>query len=341
MNYMSSTGKSPTWENLLPPVEEEINEYHFKRFFEVMFLRQEVWYKKNFLKLSPPWSDNEFLRDYKFENVYRELDRNSQWEIKNIIMNTELSDMDKIFQIIFFRMVNQPDFFEFYRKFADFKFPFPTRSEFDSEIFFKALQKYRSETGNPYTSAYLINTMCCPGRKRDDCFANTIIPTLKKSISGVYIQLKKSKEPEEFIKKLEELPSVAGFVSHEIYISLCYFAKYTESTFFPWDENDYTNVGPGASLGIRLIFPSTDSAGQKERIYDLRDISWDMLKRYPFKYVSWDKEKKEYKVETGKKAHNITLHQIEFHLCGYQKYFKMENGVGKQRSKYDWKKYLK
>jgi hypothetical protein len=98
---MSSTGKSPSWENLLPPVEEEISEYHFKRFFEAMFLRQEVWYKKEYLKELPPWSNDEYFRIIGFTNVLENLDEIPQWEIHKIIRNEDLKAVDKCFKFMF------------------------------------------------------------------------------------------------------------------------------------------------------------------------------------------------------------------------------------------------
>lgn len=346
MNYHSSSGSNPEWERLLPSVEEDINEEHLRMFFSMMYERQEIWYKRNILKQQPPWTENEWLRDYKFENVYRELDRNSQWEIRHIIMNDDLNPIDKLFQIIFFRLVNQPDFFEFYNREYNFFNVLPTRKEFSGEKFLKALKKYRETVGNPYTSAYLINTMCCGlGNKRDNCFSEKIIPHVRDNAIGLYTQLKKSKKPEDWVQMLETFPSVASFVSHEIYISLCYLERYSEKNWFPWNENDYTNVGPGASLGIRLIFPSTPAKEQKQRIYDLRDLAPMMLNKN-FKYLRWDRKKgyssmtmeKGYYVEEGREYCDINLHQIEFFTCAIQKYWKMINGVGKQRSRYNWNK---
>ena len=102
-------------------------------------------------------------------------------------------------------------------------------------------------------------------------------------------------------------------------------------------QNDFTNVGPGAMVGIRLIFPSTPSSLQEKRIYDLRDMAEEQLKLAEIRkgvkmpYLHWDKENKKY--YTSGEC-NITLHQIEMWLCEFQKYWKMLKGVGKQRSKF-------
>ena len=106
-----------------------------------------------------------------------------------------------------------------------------------------------------------------------------------------------------------------------------------------FDQNDYTNVGPGASIGIRLIYPSLKTLkDQKQAIYWLRDDAEKELskiaksKGVPMYYLEWDKEKREYYFND---KCNITLHQIEMWLCEFQKYWKMTIKTGKQRSKFN------
>jgi hypothetical protein len=105
-----------------------------------------------------------------------------------------------------------------------------------------------------------------------------------------------------------------------------------------FDQNDFTNVGPGASIGIRLIYPNLNTVvKQKQAIYWLRDESEKWLnkigeeKKDSMQYLYWDKIKGCYYTNS---ECNITLHQIEMWLCEFQKYWKMTIGQGKQRSKF-------
>ena len=99
-----------------------------------------------------------------------------------------------------------------------------------------------------------------------------------------------------------------------------------------FDQDDFTNVGPGASIGIRLIFPSLKKGEQEKGIYILRDMAKGYLeKNGNFKYIDWDFETNNYKIVKPKEG-KITLHQIEMWLCEFQKYGKMKIGEGKQRS---------
>jgi len=332
MQYYSTSGSKPTWDEKLPKVEETVNKHHLSEFFRIMFERQEVWRKRFMLKEKPPWTKDKILRDYKFTNVYRELDRHSQWEIENIIKQDNLSRLDVIWQIIMFRLINRPETFEFFGKKTKWGNGLPKYEEFNKNVLYAMMRKFRSMGENPFTNAYLVNSLACPGKTRDWCYALHILPEIHKVIPEISKLLLVSKEPQEIINYLIKLPSIANFIAHEIYISFCYVPKYSDRRLMKFTENSWTNVGPGASLGIRLIFPSLSSREQIDGIYMLKEMASDMLKKFgAFWYPYWSKDDDFYFVS---QLPNITLHQIEMFLCEYSKYWKMTEGVGKQRSKF-------
>ena len=59
-----------SWHDKLPDERLEVYEPHVRLFFETMYERQMIW-KRRFIEK-------------------RELDRNSQWQIKNILLDSEL-----------------------------------------------------------------------------------------------------------------------------------------------------------------------------------------------------------------------------------------------------------
>ena len=101
-----------SWYDKLPNDDLEVYEPHLKLFFETMYERQLIW-KRRFIEQRPrPWTDNEIFRNSKFTNVYRELDRNSQWQIKNILLDSSLSRVNLIWKMMVFRFFNCPETFE-------------------------------------------------------------------------------------------------------------------------------------------------------------------------------------------------------------------------------------
>lgn len=353
-----------SWYKNLPDEKLDVCEENLILFFQTMYERQMVW-KRRFIEKRPaPWTTNIILRDYKFTNVYRELDRNSQWQINNILLDQSLSLKNLIWKLMVFRTFNNPETFTFDPKgkslqtnlFGDevksglrqandttelipatkWKNGIPDYDEYDEEEFVRFIAGIRSVGKNPFTTAYLINSMATPGQSRDYCYTRSVIPTIHRRMSEIISTVITANTPEEIISFLTTLPAVANFIAHEYYQDFTYIPRYTNRRFMRFDQNDYTNVGPGAAVGIRLIFPNLKGKQQKEGIYRLRDMADEMLEKVAvngqsFPYLEYDKKKNKY--YTTNKC-NITLHQIEMWLCEFQKYWKMTIGEGKQRSKF-------
>lgn len=351
----------------LPNENIDVHEENKRLFFWLMHERMCIWKRRFIDKKERPWTENEILRDYKFTNVYRELDRNSQWQIKNILLDNSLSLKNLIWKMMVFRFFNNPETFTFSPKNKAIQgnlFGTPTKSglkqaqshdelisaikwkngipdydEYDEDEFSRFIAGIRSTGLNPYTTAYLINSQATPGQPRDYCYTRVVIPTLHAKIPEIIKTVISAKSPEDIISYLTKMPAVADFIAHEFYQDFTYIPRYTDRKFMKFDQNDYTNVGPGASIGIRLIYPSIDNLrDQKQAIYWLRDAAEKELSKIakskgePMYYLEWDKEKRQYYFSD---ECNITLHQIEMWLCEFQKYWKMTIKTGKQRSKFE------
>lgn len=366
------------WYDKLPDESLELFEPHMRLFFETMYERQMIWKRRFIEGRERPWTDNKIFQESKFTNVYRELDRNSQWQIKNIILDDKLSLKNLIWKMMVFRFFNNPETFMFEPKGKTLQpnlFGAPVKSglkqaqskdelisatkwrngipdydEYDEEEFSQFIAGVRSSGQNPYTSAYLINSQATPGQPRDYCYTRVVVPTLHKNLNRLIATVLKAKKPEDIIEYLKTLPAVADFIAHEFYQDFTYIPRYTDRKFMKFDQNDFTNVGPGASIGIRLIYPNLKTVReQKQGIYWLKDEADKWLEKIGnergelFPYLWWDKENEKYEVEDKDFFYDrneyhgyggITLHQIEMWLCEFQKYWKMIIGEGKQRSKF-------
>ena len=345
-----------SWHDQLPDESISLYEPHLRLFFEVMHERQLIWKRRFIDKKERPWTENKIFQESKFTNVYRELDRNSQWQIKNILLDDELSLKNLIWKMMVFRFFNNPETFTFDAKrkivqgdlfdgmpklisASKWRNGIPDYDEYDEEEFAQFINGIRATGQNPYTTAYLINSQAAPGKSRDWCYTRLVIPTLHKKMNEIIKTVLTAKKPEDIITYLKTLPAVADFIAHEFYQDFTYIPRYTNRKFMRFDQNDYTNVGPGCSIGIRLIYPSLSTIKeQKQAIYWLRDLAEEWLTKISAEkgenmpFLEWDKDKREY--YTTDKC-NITLHQIEMWLCEFQKYWKMIIGMGKQRSKFE------
>lgn len=343
-----------SWDYLLPDERLTVHEGFLHEFFITLYERQRIW-KRRFIEKRPrPWTDDPILSDYKFTNVYRELDRNSQWMIRNILLDDGLTLKDLIWKMMVFRFFNNPETFEFdpsespstgdliadkgFTSAKRWRNGIPGYDEYGENEFAGLIASVRAKGLNPYTTAYLINSQATPGKSRDYCYTHLVIPTLHKCLDRLITTVVRARQPRHIIEYLRTLPAVADFIAHEFYQDFTYIPRYTPRKFMRFTADDYTNVGPGAAVGIRLIFPSTKRGKEQRRaIYRLRDMAKERLEEIavengePMPYVEWDKERSEY-VVSGE--FNLTLHQIEMWLCEYQKYWKMKHGVGKPRSRF-------
>jgi hypothetical protein len=342
---------NPRTKQFLPDESLDVCEENLHLFFKTMFDRQQIWYKRFIKKQEAPWTKDKFFKNFKFTNVYRELDRNSQFQIENFF-KTEKNRKELIWKIMFFRFFNQPEFFKFIEEITiksdeagacDFSFigMIPSYDSFKPEELKSLMEAYREQGGNPFTNAYLTNSQACPGKTRDECFAFKVIPTLHSLIPKISKTLLMAKSPEEIIKLLMTLPSVSNFMAHEFYQDFTYAPRYSNIMLMKFDQDDFTNVGPGAEVGIRLIFPNRKGTKDKlQAIYDLRDLAVDYMNQFgDFKYLGYNGISENYFIDFNKPK--ITLHQIEMWLCEFQKYWKMQIGEGKQRSQFKPKTIIK
>ncbi len=321
-------GSEAEWLKLLPSVEDSFREDLMHQFFGMMYERQQIWVRRSVLKQKFPWTDDPILRDHKFTNVYRELDRSSQWEIQHIISDHSLGLKDLVWKILVFRTFNKPELF-------DFAQGIPAYEGFDFEEFFNTVEAFRATGQNPFTSAYYINNTACPGQSRDWCYCYHALPKLHAALPKIVKMILTNEHPTKLVAEFVKLPCIGKFLAHEFYISLTYAARYWRKPIFRWDENSWTNVGPGASLGIRLIFPSLATTKEQENaIYWLRDIAPNYIHKHfiGFEFLKWNEKIRKYYL--ARSGCNLTLHQIEMCLCEFSKYWKMQIGQGKQRSRF-------
>lgn len=311
------------FEHLLPNKSTEISEENLVDFIRTMFLRQEIWYDRNIKKLDRKhWNkEDTILSQYKFCNVYRELDRNSQWLITNVIKNNNTSTIEKLWRIGIFRLFNIIEVFE--------TIGFPDLQDYDPEEFIEQIRVIEEHFPSTNKKAYAINSWLAKGTTQGLACASIIVPSFKKYIGDIFFKgFVGESRIQDFIRELTQCEGIAKFVAHEIFLDCCYIDKYTEDNSFNFTEHSWTNVGSGAAFGLRLVMPS--SAPNLKSVHKLLEITKDLLPD-DFKYIKWDKTYSKY-VED---EFNINITNIEFWLCEYSKWWKIKNKVGKQRDKFN------
>lgn len=198
----------------------------------------------------PPYTTNEILSTYKFTNVYRSLDRVSQYLLKNVIYNgKQYDDLTMFWRILLFKHFNSNETWELLiGEFGDITldvgfaeiedFLLKQKQTIYSNAYivtchFYQNEKYKHLKGTPKVHAYF------------DIFKKEIIG------NGYVEKLLEAPTMEELFNRLVKLDIYGGFMAMQYTIDFNY------SNLFNFSENDFIVAGVGAKRGIERTFDIT------------------------------------------------------------------------------------
>jgi hypothetical protein len=302
---MSNKKRRKVWESV-PDVE--VYRPNLEDFYKFMHERHTIWHRRFILREPPPWTENRILRDYKFTNIYRELDRGTLW-YKSHVVPIAVGDPDLFWLTTMYRLLNKVETFE--------KVGLVHLADWQSEkkTWIRALKDLH-KTESIFTSAHLTLPTHTVGKSKIDTYMEVLDELHRMMIGGNFYFVKVYHSPnlEELFNNLMEIPCVGRFISYEICCDLMLIGR------VPFSENDWVNPGPGCRHGLKLIFPRCKTVEDfQDRIRQLAKEQGKHFKALKLKFP--------YLYE-GKP---LTLRSIEHSLCEYQKYKKMVTGIGKQR----------
>lgn len=221
-------------------VRSEVYDTYWKTAAE----RQEVFFKK-LSGQNPPYSSDPIFRNYKFCNVFRASDRVSQFLIKNVIYSKEFSEIDTLFRVFFFRLLNK---IETWQTLESEIGPVSLKN-FSFSLYSKTLEKIKKE--NPiYGNAFILcaNKAFGYGKKHENHLA-LLEYVFKDKIAK---EILRSDSLEKLFNNLKSLPLIGNFMAYQIAIDFNY------SEIFNFSENDFAIAGPGAERGIKKCFIDTE-----------------------------------------------------------------------------------
>jgi len=138
------------------------------------------------------------------------------------------------------------------------------------------------------------------------------IDYLYKNKDSLLEELMSSASPREAFNVLCSFPEVGTFLAWEIYSDLLY----AEGEFFPWTENDWAYAGPGAQIGLEMIWkrqhpiPWMSLDWYLEGLRALQDDQKDSMRKLGLDFSSVCLEGKE----------TLSLRNLEHWCCEFQKY---------------------
>lgn len=273
-----------------------------------MYERHMIWHRRFKLHLPPPWTKDPILRDLKFTNVYRELDRGTIYYKEKIAKHAG-DNYNLLWLTVAYRLLNRVETFE------KVDLPFWCSWEREKRNFWSALNKLH-KTECVFTNAHLTLPVHEKGASKIDKYIE-VLDKLYYSVESIWDECEDAESLEQLFQMLKSIDCVGNFISYEICCDLMLVKA------VPFSENDWANCGPGAKGGIKLIFPLLAERGEylqgmrrlaNEQGQHFRRLGLDFPYLYPCKL--------------------LTLRSIEHSLCEFRKYVNVQHGVGKHRVKF-------
>lgn len=283
-------------------------------FWRFIYDRHLIWYKRFVLEMAPPWTTDVILRDYKFTNMYRELDRGTLYLLDNIIgpLQTHGTPGTQIFNTIIYRLFNRVDAWQTLRDAHAIK-----TMPWDRTRMLEVLRE-RMEAGFPiYTDAHMV---CAyhgtPGKDKLERLGH-IFDNMQPKIEEFEHLVYTAKSLKFIWEALKNTYGIGPFLAYEIAVDISYA---------PWNnlsEDEWVNPGPGCQIGINILYPGTSPKDCTHKIFEIRDMQQAEFKRMslPFSAIAY-------------KNRWLTLRNIEHDLCEFQKYVKALDGTGRPRNRF-------
>lgn len=288
-------------------------------FYKFMYERHMIYVKRFVRKEPPPWTDNPILRDYKFTNVYRELDYGTIWYLNSVapLSHTEDSHFktELLWLTVMYRLVNRVETFE--------KVGLVSSTDWRKQrTRWKHKLEKLHEEGPVFTNAHLTLPTHEVGLSKIEKYIkvlNEFNVNLKRISKNVFHD---ANSLEDVFNYLMQIDCVGRFIAYEIACDLVL------THVVPFSENSWVNPGPGCKHGLRLIFPRLRTITQfQNKIKELQNRQVEHFSRlglsFPYLYPHTP----------------LTLRSVEHSLCEFQKMMKMIKGIGKQRMYFkprDW-----
>lgn len=213
-----------------------------------------------------PWTEDPAFQGFKFTNVYRYLDRVSQYLLKEVIYNgKEYSKEDMFFRILLFKHFNNDlTWDELLKEFGDITY------ETGWENIACFCDKKMDEDFRLYSNAYISGAWMfskprysyIKGLSRHR--GHFILFEEKFFQSGLVQDMLQSKSFQELFQFFRERDMFGDFLAQQYVIDMNY------SPLFNFSENEFVVTGPGSIRGIDFTF---EGAGNKKFDY-VGAIKW-------------------------------------------------------------------
>lgn len=218
--------------------------------------RMEIFWNR--LDSKPVLTEDPILKEFKFTNVYRCLDRVSQYLIRNVIYNERGFSNDYDTEDIFWRIL----LFKHFNKIETWEMLEGEFGDITLDVKFSEIIRFLDEAQKQgsllYSNAYMLTAPIM----RHESFIKKYGITGKSSKQEIYLnvfrvsifengflyELLRSKSLEGLVMGLQKIDTIAGFLSMQ------YALDFNYSPLFNFSEDDFNYPGLGAVRGMNRCF---------------------------------------------------------------------------------------
>lgn len=199
--------------------------------------RHQVWLRRS-LRIDPPWTDDPIVATRKFTNVFRILDRGSQYLYQ--IMRDE-DYHTALFRAFLYRYTNRPEPWVAFEEAWGY---LPTHQDAVDGTLLATWMEFRHKDNMPiFGNAYkMFSGLENKGTDRLTWVVNLARDWITPDFAEEFCAAEDQKSRAEI---LQRIPRCAGFMSMQILTDMAYYAGYS--------ENEFVIAGPGAIAGSKAI----------------------------------------------------------------------------------------
>lgn len=238
------------------------NTYAFKRLnqFVTFIIERHHIYEQRKAGKPQPWTKDPILREYKFTNVYRELDRVTIW-IREHWREPFIAEPDLWFSMVVARLINHPDTLE---ALQDWMRP----GTWKRKQFLEVMHARQNAGLNTFSAAYIVSTAGLSMNKADYLAEHVLDPLWK---------ARDSVRPTErmtlmgFNDRLRVFDGMGSFMAAQIVADMKYVPPLTKAT----DWWTFASSGPGSRKGMSYLIG--ESPTLKWREHEWRDALGELL----------------------------------------------------------------
>lgn len=259
--------------------------------------RHRIWVMRTSLQ-PKPWTNDPILREFKFTNVFRQLDRGTEWLTLNFIAPHRFDRLDLLaFNIAWYRMFNWTGTGKL----------LGWRRSWQPTAIRRRLKAEKAKGRQVFTGAHIIW-----GEKGLDKIDGVLLScqALWNDRENIAKQARFSRSLEHTFNVLTTIRGVGAFMGYEIVSDY----RHTRLLEDAHDINTWANVGPGALRGLKRLDPAANRTDGLKRMREL-------LAKSQTARAKWVPE--------------LELRDIEHSLCEFDKYCRVKYGEGHPRSRYN------